>query len=53
VPYVLAAIELDEGVKLMSNVINCSPASVEIGMSVKVAFVDATDEITIPYFEPA
>ena len=53
VPYVLAAVELKEGVKLMTNVINCDPESVRVGMPVKVTFVDATDEITIPYFEPA
>lgn len=52
VPYVLAAVELDEGVKLMTNVINTNPEDVSIGMPVRVTFVDATDEITIPYFEP-
>jgi uncharacterized OB-fold protein len=53
VPYVLAAVELDEGVKLMTNILNTPPEKVRIGMPVKVTFVDATDEITIPYFEPA
>jgi uncharacterized OB-fold protein len=53
VPYVLAAVELDEGVKLMTNILKAQPESVRIGMRVKVVFVDATDEITIPYFEPA
>jgi uncharacterized OB-fold protein len=52
-PYVLAAVELDEGVKLMTNILNTPPEEVRIGMPVKVTFLDATDEITIPYFEPA
>lgn len=52
VPYVLAAVELREGVKLMTNIINCDPESVRVGTPVKVTFVDATDEVTIPYFEP-
>jgi len=53
VPYVLAAVELGEGVKLMTNIINVDPEEVRVGMPVKVTFIDATDEITLPYFEPA
>ena len=53
VPYVLAAVELKEGVKLMTNILNVPPEEVRIGMPVKVTFVDATGEISIPYFEPA
>jgi len=52
VPYVLAAVELKEGVKLMTNIINCPPDDVRVGMPVRVTFVDATDEVTLPYFEP-
>ena len=53
VPYVLAGVELEEGPKVMTNIINCDPESVRIGMKVKVTFVDATDEITVPFFEPS
>jgi len=49
-PYVLAAIELEEGVKMLANIINCDPADVRVGSPVAVTFVDATDEITLPYF---
>lgn len=52
VPYVVAQIELEEGVRVISNVINCDPESVKIDMPVKVTFVKATDDIAIPYFEP-
>ena len=38
--------------KLISNVINCVPESVHVGMPVKVTFVKATDDITITFFEP-
>src|SRR5260370_28545175 len=32
VPYVLALIELEEGVRMMSNVVDCDPAQVRIGL---------------------
>jgi uncharacterized OB-fold protein len=53
VPYVMAIIELPEGVKLVTNVINCDPESVEVGTPVRAVFTAVTDDITIPYFEPA
>ena len=52
VPYVLALVELEEGVKLFTNIINCDPKSVTIGMDVKVTFVQATNQIHVPMFEP-
>jgi uncharacterized OB-fold protein len=50
VPYVLALIELEEGVRMMSNVIECDPAAVRIGRAVEVVFEDLTEEITLPKF---
>jgi uncharacterized OB-fold protein len=52
-PYVLAIVELAEGVRLMTNVIGCAPEQVRIGMAVAVAFEDCTPEITLPKFRPA
>jgi uncharacterized OB-fold protein len=37
-PYVVAIIELDEGVRLVSNIIECEPGAVFIGMQVEVVF---------------
>jgi len=53
VPYVLALIELNEDVRMMSNIIDCDPTTVEIGMSVEVTFEDITEEITLPQFKPS
>lgn len=53
VPYVLALIDLDEGVRMMSNVIECDPDVVRIGMRVEVVFEDVTPEITLPKFKPS
>lgn len=51
-PYILALVELEEGVKMFSNLINCDPSQVEIGMPVQVTFVEATNQITVPFFRP-
>ena len=53
VPYVLAIVELAEGVRLMTNVVGSSPETVRIGMPVEVVFEDVTPEITLPKFRPA
>ena len=52
-PYVLALVELEEGVRMFTNIVECEPREVTIGMPVEVTFVRATDQITIPYFKPA
>lgn len=52
VPYVLALIDLPEGVRMMSNVIDCDPEDVRIGMSVQVTFEDVSEDIALPKFKP-
>jgi uncharacterized protein len=52
-PYVLAVVELDEGPRLMTNVVGCAPDAVRIGMAVEVVFDDVTPEVTLPKFRPA
>lgn len=37
-PYVLALVDLDEGVRFMCNVLRCDPASVRIGLRVRLCF---------------
>lgn len=51
-PYVLAYVELEEGVRLLTNLVDCAPDAVRIGMPVAVVFEDATPEITLPKFKP-
>lgn len=52
VPYVIALIQLEEGPKMMSNIVNCQPDKVMIGMSVEVVFDDWSEELSIPMFQP-
>jgi hypothetical protein len=53
VPYVAVIVTLDEGFWLLANLINCPVDAVHVGMRVKTTFVELSDEITLPYFEPA
>jgi uncharacterized OB-fold protein len=52
-PYVLAYVELDEGVRLLTNIVDCAPDAVRIGLPVEVVFEDATPAVTLPKFKPA
>ena len=50
VPYVVAIIELDEGPRVMSNIVEMDPEKVRVDMRVEVAFDDITPAITVPRF---
>ncbi len=52
VPYIVAVIDLDEGVRLMSNIVDCKPEEVRCDMEVEVVFEKATEEVTFPKFRP-
>lgn len=52
VPYVYAIVDLDDGARMISNVVHVDPELVRIGMRLRVTFEDATADITIPKFEP-
>jgi uncharacterized protein len=50
-PFVIATVELAEGVRIIANLINCPPESVRIGMPVRLTWVKAGD-MNFPAFEP-
>ncbi|RMF97014.1 MAG: Zn-ribbon domain-containing OB-fold protein [Gammaproteobacteria bacterium] len=52
-PYVVAIIRLAEGPTMLSNVIDCDPEALQIGMDVELRWATVTDEITLPKFGPA
>ena len=53
IPYVVAVIRLEEGVQMLSNVINCELAQLRCDMPVEVVFEKLNDEFTLPKFRPA
>lgn len=52
VPYVVALVELAEGVRMATNIVGCDPHAIEARMPVEVVFDDVTAEITLPRFRP-
>ena len=52
-PYVVALIELAEGVRMMSNVIGCPPGDVAVGMPVRLVWEPLSDGRHLPQFTPA
>lgn len=54
-PYAIAVIELEEGPRMMTNIVDCeqTPEALVLDMPLEVAFETATDEITLPKFRPA
>lgn len=52
VPYVAAVVDLDEGVRMMTAVVDCPFDELEIGMPLQVTFRDAED-FSIAVFQPA
>jgi hypothetical protein len=53
--YSIAIVELDEGVRMMSNVVGCpqTPEALILDMPLEATFERLTDEITLPLFKPA
>jgi uncharacterized OB-fold protein len=51
-PYVAAQVDLEEGVRITTNIVECEIADLEIGMSVEVRFQAISDDVTIPVFAP-
>jgi len=52
VPYVVAVVELDEGPRLLTNIVGCTSEKVFCEMPVLVAWQDVTLEISLPMFTP-
>jgi uncharacterized OB-fold protein len=54
VPYVALIVEMDDGFRMPSNLVEVEmdPAVIKVGMPVEVVFDDVTDKITLPKFRP-
>lgn len=51
-PYVIALVDLDEGVRMMTNVVGCDPGEVAVGMAVRLCWAPLADGRRLPQFEP-
>jgi uncharacterized OB-fold protein len=53
-PYSIAVVELAEGPRMMTNIINCpqTPEALQLDMPVEVTFLKLSDAIALPQFQP-
>jgi len=52
IPYVIAWVNLDEGPRLITNIIGCPVENVKLGMKVTVQFEKASEKVWLPKFKP-
>jgi len=52
VPYIIAAITLDEGPRMTSLLVDADPDNVQIDVPVEVTWQDVSESISMPYFRP-
>jgi uncharacterized OB-fold protein len=54
-PYSIAVVELEEGPRMMTNIVGIeqTPQALQLDMPLKVSFAKQTDDITLPLFAPA
>ena len=54
-PFAIAIVELEEGPRLMSNILDCeqTPEALQLDMPLEVTFEKLSDDITLPQFRPA
>jgi len=53
VPYNVAIVELQEGIRMHTNIVECPNEDLRIGLPVEVVFQKVDDEVTLPKFRPA
>ena len=53
-PYAIAVVELAEGPRMMTNIVDCpqTPEALVLDMPLEVVFAAQTDAITLPFFRP-
>ncbi|MCY1302234.1 hypothetical protein D9M69_528650 [compost metagenome] len=52
-PFCIAYVKLDEGVTMMTHIVDCDLDEVRIGQKVKVRFAPSVDGAPVPVFAPA
>lgn len=53
VPYVAAVVDLEEGPRMMTNVVDCAHDDLRVGMELDLTFRDLDDTRRVPVFRPA
>ncbi len=53
VPYAVGLVDLEEGVRMMSNIVECDVEDLSVGMPLEVVLVPAAPEVGLPFWRPA
>ena len=51
-PFAIALIELEEGTRIVGNVVGIEPSQVAVGLPVEVRFISIEGEWTLPHWQP-
>jgi uncharacterized OB-fold protein len=51
-PFVIAVVILEEGVRMLSNIVDCDLDALKCDQAVEVTFDKLNDEFTLPKFKP-
>jgi uncharacterized protein len=51
VPYIIARVDLEEGLRILTNLVGCSSSDLRIGMPLELTFEAITGEVTLPKFK--
>lgn len=52
VPYAVVVVKLEEGPRIISNLVGVKPHEIKCGMGVEVVFEKLNDQVTLPKFQP-
>jgi uncharacterized OB-fold protein len=52
-PYVAAVVDLAEGPRMLTNVVDCEAERLRVGLPLQVTYRSITEQVTIPVFAPA
>jgi uncharacterized OB-fold protein len=52
VPFAIAVVELEEGPRIVGQVLDCAVEDVRVDMPVEVCFEDLTERVTLPQWRP-
>jgi uncharacterized OB-fold protein len=51
-PFVVALVELEEGVRMLAELVDTDPAEVHVDMPVELALTKIDDDLTLPFWRP-
>jgi len=52
-PFVLALVDMDEGVRVMTRIVNCEHEDLKCDMPVEIVWEDITDDMALYFFQPS